>query len=69
MVASEFEKYNVNGLRIVLLVGSNEYDQERRHLFGEDEQKRTADIVVATPGRLIDHLLDCNNRLSLDRLR
>jgi superfamily II DNA/RNA helicase len=69
-VHREFVKYNQWGLRVVLLTGNKDYDAERRELFPPNQGGNVcvADVVIATPGRLLDHLLD-DRRLPLDQLR
>lgn len=64
----EFNKYNVFGARIVALDGGNDYEAERNQLFPVERQSRCAQahIIVATPGRLVEHLVDDESGGAID---
>uniref|UniRef100_A0A183BZ28 ATP-dependent RNA helicase n=1 Tax=Globodera pallida TaxID=36090 RepID=A0A183BZ28_GLOPA len=64
----EFEKLNFFGANIVLL-GQNDYRSERSALFPNGSRKCKAHVIVATPGRFVEHLLDENGDLDLSMLR
>uniref|UniRef100_A0A914HD68 ATP-dependent RNA helicase n=1 Tax=Globodera rostochiensis TaxID=31243 RepID=A0A914HD68_GLORO len=64
----EFEKLNFFGANIVLL-GKNDYRSERSALFPNGTRKCKAHVIVATPGRFVEHLLDENGDLDLSMLR
>ncbi|WP_108660301.1 DEAD/DEAH box helicase [Acuticoccus kandeliae] len=50
-VAESFDKYGVNHkLTVALLIGGVSFDEQSRKV------DRGADVVIATPGRLLDHL-------------
>ncbi|XWN31523.1 MAG: DEAD/DEAH box helicase [Devosia sp.] len=50
-VAESFEKYGVNHkLTVALLIGGVSFEEQSRKV------DRGADVVIATPGRLLDHL-------------
>ncbi|KAI1731799.1 DEAD/DEAH box helicase domain-containing protein [Ditylenchus destructor] len=68
-IYQEFCKYNVFGAKIALLNGTNEYDSERRKLFPNDDSVSHVHIIVATPGRLIEHLVDSSGSINLSSLR
>lgn len=57
------------GAKIALLNGTNEYDSERRKLFPNDVSVSHVHIIVATPGRLIEHLVDPAGSINLSSLR
>ena len=62
-VAGAFEKYagNMRGLEVVPIFGGQDYHVQLRHL------KRGAQIVVGTPGRVMDHMR--RRSLKLDGLQ
>eukprot|EP00397_Hematodinium_sp_SG-2012_P022934 GEMP01023801.1.p1 GENE.GEMP01023801.1~~GEMP01023801.1.p1 ORF type:complete len:728 (+),score=208.86 GEMP01023801.1:84-2267(+) len=61
-VARKFSAHRKN-FRVCLLVGASNYQTEQKHL------RTKPDIVVCTPGRLVDHVADENRALDLSRLR
>ncbi|TKR88526.1 hypothetical protein L596_012754 [Steinernema carpocapsae] len=66
-IEKEFCKYNSGGANVVLLCGSREYSYERRLLFGDKNSKMASvNVIIATPGRLVDHLMDVNDGHSID---
>ncbi|KAK0416154.1 hypothetical protein QR680_012319 [Steinernema hermaphroditum] len=71
-IEKEFSKYNVIGANVVLLCASREYSHERQLLFGNKKNKAsTANVIIATPGRLVDHLMDVTDggTINLSHLR
>ncbi|MBX9669225.1 MAG: DEAD/DEAH box helicase [Candidatus Obscuribacterales bacterium] len=61
-VFSEFERFANNcGMRGVTVYGGTGYDKQTRLL------QRGVDVVVATPGRLVDHI--ARNNVDLSRVR
>lgn len=79
-VRSTFEalcKGGSSGLKVVLLTGqSGSMASERRALFSDSQGRKAqedgealADIVIATPGRLLDHLNNSNPKFILSHLR
>eukprot|EP00397_Hematodinium_sp_SG-2012_P032763 GEMP01034913.1.p1 GENE.GEMP01034913.1~~GEMP01034913.1.p1 ORF type:complete len:650 (-),score=194.05 GEMP01034913.1:59-2008(-) len=61
-VARKFSAHRKT-FRVCLLVGASNYQTEQKHL------RTKPDIVVCTPGRLVDHVADENRALDLSRLR
>lgn len=62
ITAQEFKKYNVFKIRIAVLCGSHD-------LNGERQQLESANIVIATPGRLMEHVTDLDFPVDFTHLR
>ncbi|MFH4980259.1 hypothetical protein AB6A40_006968 [Gnathostoma spinigerum] len=67
-IEKEFQKYNVFDIQCVLLCGSHDYQKERSQLIDKYGHSK-ASVVVATPGRLVDHILDKSGSMHLTSLR
>ncbi|GMS89062.1 hypothetical protein PENTCL1PPCAC_11237 [Pristionchus entomophagus] len=67
-IINEISRFNGIGAKVVGLSGSDPYDKERRKLVSS-EGLIEADIIVATPSRLIEHILDPAATFDLSRLR
>uniref|UniRef100_A0A0R3RGS3 ATP-dependent RNA helicase n=1 Tax=Elaeophora elaphi TaxID=1147741 RepID=A0A0R3RGS3_9BILA len=61
-IVKEFKKYNVFNIRIASLCGSHNINTERQHL-------ESANIAVATPGRLMEHITDLDFPVDFTQLR
>uniref|UniRef100_A0A915PMZ0 ATP-dependent RNA helicase n=1 Tax=Setaria digitata TaxID=48799 RepID=A0A915PMZ0_9BILA len=61
-IEKEFKKYNVFNVRIASLYGSHDFDAERQQL-------KRANIVIATPGRLMEHIADLDFPVDFTHLR
>lgn len=68
-IFKEFAKFNVFGAKIVSLLGNDNYAAERSALFPNGISTSQAHIIIATPGSLIEHLLDDRGFLNLTVLR
>ncbi|KAL7075791.1 hypothetical protein ACQ4LE_005163 [Meloidogyne hapla] len=69
-IFKEFEKFNVFNAKIVALYGNTSYFHERSLLFPNNSRISQAHVIVATPGRLLDHLMDDDgNFINLSMLR
>uniref|UniRef100_A0A915D3G4 RNA helicase n=1 Tax=Ditylenchus dipsaci TaxID=166011 RepID=A0A915D3G4_9BILA len=67
-IFQEFCKYNVFGIKIALLNGLNDYESERSLLFPSNSESQVH-VIVATPGRLMEHLVDPSGIINLSALR
>ncbi|GMR42003.1 hypothetical protein PMAYCL1PPCAC_12198, partial [Pristionchus mayeri] len=67
-IIHEISRFNSMGAKVVGLSGSESYDKERRKLVSA-RGFIDADIIVATPSRLIEHILDPSANFDLSRLR
>ncbi|GMT18708.1 hypothetical protein PFISCL1PPCAC_10005, partial [Pristionchus fissidentatus] len=67
-IITEIGRFNGIGAKVVGLSGSDPYEKERRRLVSSNGSI-DADIIVATPSRLIEHLLDPSATFDLSRLR
>uniref|UniRef100_A0A1I7V8R6 ATP-dependent RNA helicase n=1 Tax=Loa loa TaxID=7209 RepID=A0A1I7V8R6_LOALO len=61
-IEKEFKKYNVFNVRIASLCGSHDLNVERQHL-------ESANIAIATPGRLMEHITDLDFPVDFTHLR
>lgn len=61
-------KFNANA-KIVSFDGSSDYSSERNLLFPNKSKVSQAHILIATPGRLVEHLVDDNGHIDLTSLR
>ncbi|CAK5094985.1 unnamed protein product [Meloidogyne enterolobii] len=69
-IFKEFEKFNVFNAKIVALYGNTTYFHERSVLFPNNSCISQAHLIIATPGRLLDHLMDNDgNFINLSMLR
>uniref|UniRef100_A0A914LLK4 ATP-dependent RNA helicase n=1 Tax=Meloidogyne incognita TaxID=6306 RepID=A0A914LLK4_MELIC len=69
-IFKEFEKFNVFNAKIVALYGNTTYFHERSLLFPNNSCISQAHLIIATPGRLLDHLMDNDgNFINLSILR
>uniref|UniRef100_A0A915NK51 ATP-dependent RNA helicase n=1 Tax=Meloidogyne floridensis TaxID=298350 RepID=A0A915NK51_9BILA len=69
-IFKEFEKFNVFNTKIVALYGNTSYFHERSLLFPNNSCISQAHLIIATPGRLLDHLMDNDgNFINLSMLR
>ncbi|CAD5211197.1 unnamed protein product [Bursaphelenchus xylophilus] len=60
-IANEFAKLNVFNTKIVALKSKLSFEDEKRILFPEQSEKSDANIIISTPDRLIQHILDEDN--------
>ncbi|KAL3106854.1 hypothetical protein niasHT_010769 [Heterodera trifolii] len=67
-IFKEFEKLNLFGAAIALL-GQNDYRIERSVLFPNGMKSSKAHVIVTTPGRFVEHLMDENGHLDMSMLR
>lgn len=56
-------------MKIVVVCGSRDYEIERRDLFSNDGNICQANVIVGTPGRLVEHLVDLSGEINLSGLR
>ncbi|KAI6197135.1 hypothetical protein M3Y94_01188800 [Aphelenchoides besseyi] len=68
-IAAEFAKYNVSKAQIVVLNEFLSYEQERRLLFPDGSKKSNVNVIISTPQRLVEHLIDGTKRIDLTKLR
>ncbi|VDK83412.1 unnamed protein product [Litomosoides sigmodontis] len=61
-IEKEFQKYNVFKIRIAVLCGSHDLNAERQQL-------EIANIAIATPGRLMEHITDLDFPVDFTHLR
>ncbi|VDM67109.1 unnamed protein product, partial [Strongylus vulgaris] len=66
-IEEEFKSYNACGAVISALSGANDFRKEQRNLAPEGVC--VSDVIIATPGRLMDHLTDRASGVKLDSLR
>jgi len=62
-VARRFAPYRSSGLNVCCIVGTSDYATEKKQL------RAKPDVVICTPGRLVDHLMDEKRALNLSMLR
>lgn len=53
----------------MLLCGNRDYEVERRDLFSSESSLSQANVIIATPGRLVEHLVDLSGEIDLTGLR
>uniref|UniRef100_A0A0N4Z7N0 ATP-dependent RNA helicase n=1 Tax=Parastrongyloides trichosuri TaxID=131310 RepID=A0A0N4Z7N0_PARTI len=69
-ILSEFKKYTSDGISIVGLSNTNDHKKERKMLFFNDSQLCTANIIISTPQRFMEHLFDNDGKeIDLSHLR
>jgi ATP-dependent RNA helicase DDX51/DBP6 len=68
-IETEFQKFNVYGANIVLLNAASDYGTERKRLFPNKSRRSQANVIIATPGRLVEHLVDLTGHIDLSSLR
>ncbi|KAI6172225.1 DNA RNA helicase domain containing protein [Aphelenchoides besseyi] len=68
-IAAEFAKYNVSKAQIVVLNEFLSYEQERRVLFPDGSKKSNVNVIISTPQRLVEHLIDGTKQIDLTKLR
>uniref|UniRef100_A0A9J2Q9U7 ATP-dependent RNA helicase n=1 Tax=Ascaris lumbricoides TaxID=6252 RepID=A0A9J2Q9U7_ASCLU len=61
-IEAEFKKFDAFGIQTALLCGNHDVNAERRQL-------KTARVVFATPGRLMEHLVDPVSHMDVSHLR
>ncbi|KAL4003311.1 DEAD/DEAH box helicase family protein [Acanthocheilonema viteae] len=61
-IEKEFKKYNVFNIRIASLCGNHDLNAERQQL-------ESANIAIATPGRLMEHIADVDFPVNFTYLR
>jgi superfamily II DNA/RNA helicase len=55
--------------KIVVFNDGSSYESERRELFSNGSTKARAHVIISTPERLVQHLIDRNGTINLKRLR
>ncbi|KAH7731651.1 DEAD box protein/DEAH protein box helicase [Aphelenchoides avenae] len=68
-IEAEFQRFNVYKAKVVLLIGASDYTTERSKLFPNGSTRSDAHIIIATPGRLVEHLADLSGDINLRSLR
>ncbi|KAI6188301.1 ATP-dependent RNA helicase DDX51 [Aphelenchoides besseyi] len=68
-IAAKFAKYNVSKAQIVVLSEFLSYEQERRVLFSDGSKKSNVNVIISTPQRLVEHLIDGMKQIDLTKLR
>lgn len=69
MLFQEFEKFNSIGANIVVFGDGTSYDAERKLLFPKTSSRTRAHVIISTPARLVEHLIDRNGTIDLKHLR
>uniref|UniRef100_A0A1I7WY93 ATP-dependent RNA helicase n=1 Tax=Heterorhabditis bacteriophora TaxID=37862 RepID=A0A1I7WY93_HETBA len=66
-IEKEFLRYNSCYARVSSLSGATDFEKEL-HNLNKDGSCRS-DVIIATPGRLMEHLTDPRNKIQLNTLR
>ncbi|VDM51872.1 unnamed protein product [Angiostrongylus costaricensis] len=66
-IEKEFATYNGCGAVVTALSGATDFSKEQRHLAPDGVC--TSNVIISTPGRLMDHLTDTSSGINLSSLR
>ncbi|EYC16444.1 hypothetical protein Y032_0033g2666 [Ancylostoma ceylanicum] len=66
-IEQEFKTFNACGAVISALSGATDFRKEQQHLAPEGVC--ISDVIISTPGRLMDHLTNPSSGVKLDHLR